>query len=226
VVIPLINKLVQPNSVLDVGCGVGTWLAEWERQGVTDIVGLDGDYVDRTALQIDPGKFTPTDLAKNFSLRRTFDLVECLEVAEHLHESCADKFIECLTTHGDIVLFSAAIPGQGGTHHVNEQWPSYWAERFFRAGFRLYDVIRPLIWTDSSVEWWYRQNVLIFSKSRAFGTTDTPLDLVHPEVWLERTRQPPSAHVLRAIMPRWIRQPRKAWQEMVRTSKNRISHNF
>jgi SAM-dependent methyltransferase len=186
-VVPVVNRLVRPGSVLDVGCGVGTWLAEWGSHGVTDVVGIDGKYVDKAALQIVPHKFVPTDLAKRFSLDRKFDLVQCLEVAEHLDESRAVQFIECLASHGDIVLFSAAIPGQGGTHHVNEQWPSYWAEKFSRAGFKPYDIIRPLIWADTNIEWWYRQNILLFSKERAFDAVEPHIDLVHPDVWRART---------------------------------------
>jgi SAM-dependent methyltransferase len=200
VVIPLVNKLVRPRSVLDVGCGVGTWLAEWVAQGVTDVVGLDGEYVDKTALHIETAKFVPTDLTKRFSLSRKFDLVECLEVAEHLDESCAAQFIECLTSHGDIVLFSAAIPGQGGTNHVNEQWPSYWAEKFFRAGFKSYDIIRSVIWADPNVELCYRQNILIFSKERVFDSVTTPIDFVHPEEWQDRIGyQPYLKEVLRSL---------------------------
>ena len=146
-VIPIVRELIRPTSVLDVGCGIGTWLAEWADQDVTDVLGLDGEYVDKTALVIEPKKFVPMDLQKPFSLGRKFDLVECLEVAEHLDETYADLFIESLASHGDTILFSAAIPGQGGTHHVNEQWPSYWIEKFSRSGFKkMYDAIRPRIW--------------------------------------------------------------------------------
>jgi SAM-dependent methyltransferase len=183
VVVPLVNALVQPASVLDVGCGVGTWLAEWNTVGVPDLVGLDGDYVDRAALRIPVDRFTPADLQQPFSLGRRFDLVQSLEVAEHLDEPYADAFVESLSRHGDTVLFSAAIPRQGGTHHVNEQWPSYWAEKFAKAGYTVHDVIRPQIWTDPRVAVWYRQNMLLFARDREFGGGPTRLDVVHPEMW-------------------------------------------
>jgi SAM-dependent methyltransferase len=182
-VIPIVRELVRPTSVLDVGCGIGTWLAEWIKQDVTDVLGLDGEYVDKTALVIEPAKFVPTDLQKRFSLGRKFDLVECLEVAEHLDEAYADLFIESLASHGDTILFSAAIPGQGGTHHVNEQWQSYWIEKFSRSGFKVYDVVRPRIWADPRIEAWYRQNIFLFSRDRVFEAPETFIDLVHPELW-------------------------------------------
>ena len=186
--IPLVNELVRPTSVLDVGCATGTWLAEWGSAGVADVTGVDGDYVDRATLRLPVDRFVPADLQQPLSLGRTFDLVQTLEVAEHLDEACADTFVDSLARHGDTILFSAAIPGQGGPHHVNEQWPSYWAAKFARAGYTAYDVIRPRIWTDSRVVVWYRQNILLFARGRAFGDAPPPLDLVHPEIWREPGR--------------------------------------
>jgi SAM-dependent methyltransferase len=182
-VVPLVHKLLEPASVLDVGCATGTWLAEWGKAGVSDLQGIDGDYVDRAGLRIPVDKFAPVDLAKPFSLGRTFDLVQTLEVAEHLDESAADAFVESLVRHGETILFSAAIPGQGGDHHVNEQWPSYWAAKFAKAGFTLHDVIRPQIWNDPRVVNWYRQNILVFARGGDLETTSGPVDLVHPEIW-------------------------------------------
>ena len=183
VVVPVVNELLWPASVLDVGCGVGTWLAEWNRAGVPDLFGIDGDYVDRAALRMPADRFASADLRQPFSLGRKFDLVQSLEVAEHLDESCADAFVESLSRHGDTVLFSAAIPRQGGTRHLNEQWPSYWAEKFEKAGYTAYDIIRPQIWSDPRIKVWYRQNILLFARGRAFEGAVTHLDVVHPELW-------------------------------------------
>jgi SAM-dependent methyltransferase len=185
-VVPLVYKLLEPASVLDVGCAMGTWLDEWGKVGVSDALGIDGDYIDRAGLLIPAEKFMPLDLEQPFSLERTFDLVQALEVAAHLDEANADTFVESLVRHGETVLFSSAVPGQGGDHHVNEQWPSYWAEKFARAGYTLYDIIRPQIWTDSRIMPWYRQNILLFARGRTFDTSVAPLDLVHPEFWRRR----------------------------------------
>ena len=182
-VIPAVIELLQPASVLDVGCGTGTWLSEWRRAGVADVVGIDGDYVDRAVLQLAADQFVAADLRRPFSLDRKFDLVQSFEVAEHLDEAYADAFVESLTAHGETILFSAAVPGQGGTHHVNEQWPSYWAEKFAKAGYTAYDVIRPRFWTDPRVVWWYKQNILLFARGRAFGDEAATLDVVHPEFY-------------------------------------------
>jgi SAM-dependent methyltransferase len=201
-VVPLVSKLVSPASVLDVGCGTGTWLAEWVAQGVTDVVGLDGEYIDKALLQIDPATFVPTDLRNRFSLGRKFDLVQCLETAEHIDGAYADVLIESITGHGDMVLFSAGIPQQGGTGHVNEQWPSYWVEKFARAGFKMFDVMRPLIWTDSRVEAWYRQSMLIFSRTRVFDAAESCVDFVHPELWAARSDYAANPRQLVRSLPR------------------------
>ena len=130
VIVPIVLEMIKPNSILDVGCGIGTWLKVFEEYGVDDYLGIDGDYVDRSTLKISEKRFLPNDLRKRWSLNRKFDLVVSLEVAEHLPEEVADLFVSTLSAHGDTILFSAAIPGQGGQNHVNEQWPTYWQKKF------------------------------------------------------------------------------------------------
>jgi SAM-dependent methyltransferase len=188
-VVPLVRSLVgEVTSVLDVGCGVGTWLAEWKRLGV-DVTGYDGDYVDRSALQITADEFVPVDLGDAASVPcRRVDLVMSLEVAEHLDAVQAEAYVNLLTASGDLLLFSAAIPHQGGTHHVNEQWPSYWRAKFVTRGFEEFDLLRSRLWKDDSVEWWYRQNLLLYARGPAADRlrevpAQPPLDLVHPEGW-------------------------------------------
>jgi SAM-dependent methyltransferase len=176
-------------SVLDVGCGVGTWLAEWKRLGAA-VTGYDGDYVDPGALQIDADEFVPVNLADPASVpRRRADLTMSLEVAEHLDETHADAFVDLLTAGSDVVLFSAAIPQQGGTGHVNERWPSYWRAKFLARAFEEFDLVRSRLWSDDTVEWWYRQNLLIYARGaaaeqlRAVPAVRPPLDVVHPDAW-------------------------------------------
>ena len=114
-------RLLPVTSVLDIGCGRGTWLAQWKTLGVTDILGVDGSYVSAESLVIPPANFRAADLCRPLELGRRFDLVQSLEVAEHLPAAAADTLVSTLTRHGDIVLFSAARPGQGGESHLNEQ---------------------------------------------------------------------------------------------------------
>ncbi|MBF0212577.1 MAG: hypothetical protein HQM00_03310 [Magnetococcales bacterium] len=149
-------------SVVDFGCAQGGWLAEWSRLGIRDLVGLDGHYVDRTRLLIDAAHFMATDLHRPIRLDRRFDLVESLEVAEHLDAASAETFIGSLVAHGSVVLFSAATPGQGGDHHVNEQPYEYWRDIFNKYDFELFDCIRPAILDHPQVNPWYRYNVMLY----------------------------------------------------------------
>ncbi len=194
---PLVVDLLRPRSVVDVGCGTGLWLAEFKRLGVGDVQGVDlGGQAD-SDLILSPDEFVRHDLSQPLALGRRFDLAVCLEVAEHLPASAADRIISEVTALAPAVLFSAAIPHQGGVGHVNEQWPEYWAEKFGQHGYRAVDAIRPLIWSDRRVDFWYAQNVLLFvtldvlesnERLRAAAERTTPLALsrVHPRLYLAK----------------------------------------
>ena len=126
-------------SVLDLGCGQGVWLASWVRLGAKDVQGIDGPYVDQERLHIPKERFQGRDLARPVDLGRHFDLVQSLEVAEHLPQSAAEQFVDSLVRHGPLVLFSAATPGQGGENHINEQPWEYWREKFAARGYEVFD---------------------------------------------------------------------------------------
>lgn len=150
------------NSVLDVGAGRGGWLAEWLASGIQDITGVDGSYVRREELLIPQSAFVAHDLKMPLNLGRQFDLVESLEVAEHIARERADTFVETLVSHGRLILFSAATPGQGGEFHVNEQPLDYWREKFLRHGYHAYDPLRAQFRDNADVEPWYRYNMLLY----------------------------------------------------------------
>jgi SAM-dependent methyltransferase len=195
VVAPLVMQLLQPQSVVDVGCGTGAWAAAFKAAGIPEVLGIDGDYCNRANLEIAEHEFRAADLTKPIELPRVYDLAICLEVAEHLDERCASQLIDSLTTVAPAVLFSAAIPHQGGEHHVNEQWPSYWTTLFADRGFASFDVFRQRLWTNKEVAWWYAQNMLLaveakrvdqFPRLKGFSIPDAESvpPLVHPGCWL------------------------------------------
>lgn len=170
-IVARVKALVEPRTVVDVGCGVGAWVRAWREAGVA-AVGCDGDHVDRARLVCDPAQFHAVDLSRPDDLaavlpQARFDLVTTLEVAEHLDATVAEAFVGALCALSDTVLFGAAIPGQGGVHHVNEQYPSYWAARFAAFGFEPFDLLRPLISTEPAVPFWYRQNTILFCRAGA-----------------------------------------------------------
>jgi len=198
VVVELLRSRLIFRSVLDVGCGVGLWLREYCTQGVEDVFGLDGPWVPKENLAIPAENFLTHDLTMPFQLGRQFDLVMCLEVAEHLPAASADVLLPGMAAHGGQIFFSAAIPGQGGFQHVNEQLQDYWIERFRAREFTAYDVIRPLIWNHPNVPYYYAQNALVFSRTPLPFPTEFIPSPIHPEIF--RRRSDPRNYSLKAIL--------------------------
>jgi len=196
----VLAKLFQyytPKSVLDVGCGIGTWLAVAQRMGVAEVQGIEGNWLDRRLVQVPESLIADVDLEQSFDLGRRFDLVICLEVAEHLSSQGASGFVESLVRHADVILFSAAIPFQGGHHHVNEQFLSYWQQLFEQGGYCPVDFLRVLFWDDPAVLWWLKQNLVVFAKQEhtvapgpfaGFTQRNGPLSIVHPDVYFDRMK--------------------------------------
>lgn len=164
--LPFLLNNLRITSVLDVGCGQGAWLSVWTKLGVEDIVGIDGDYVEPEKLLIPEPSFKPFDLTGQFNLARQFDLVQCLEVAEHLPDSSASTLVASLCKHSDLVLFSAAPPGQGGDNHVNEQPYDYWRNLFSQHGYSAFDFVRPLVVDEFTIEPWYRFNMFLYASEK------------------------------------------------------------
>ena len=161
-VVDIVMPLLRPDSVADIGCGTGAWLRRFAESGVSSIRGYDGEWVPRDQLLIPQGAFIAVDLTNRMPVVETVDLAVSLEVGEHLPETMAEALVECLCRASSLVLFSAAIPGQGGTHHINLQWPWYWRSMFRSKGYSCVDAIRPQVWCDTRVDWVYRQNIYLF----------------------------------------------------------------
>lgn len=197
IILEILLEKIKLKSALDIGCGIGIWSKVLIDKNV-DVVSIDGEWIPKENIQIPLDKFLIKDITKEFRLNKKFDLVICLEVAEHIPESHSDALLNNIIEHGDLVLFSAAIPGQGGFEHINEQWQSYWVDRFEAKGYSCYDIIRPQVWGNDEVRFYYQQNAFVFVKkstisaqqevflnqSRSFG-----YDVVHPKLY-DRVRNP------------------------------------
>jgi SAM-dependent methyltransferase len=194
----MLVELFAPTSVVDVGCGTGAWLQVFVDNGVDDVVGIDGPYIDRGQLRIPPARFVAADLSALPSPERTFDLALSLEAAHYAPPEAAPQIVAALASLAPVTYFSAAIPHQGGGPGLNRQWPRYWSDLFAERGLRCVDALRARLWEHPEVDWWYAQNGLVYMREdlAAAESTAHPLPLVHPQLYLEvaaPSEQPPTA---------------------------------
>lgn len=185
---------ISVRSLVDLGCGQAIILARVAvRCNAKELMGIDGSYA-ASRVRIPPNRFLPLDLETanlHMLVQNSFDLAMCLEVVEHLTFPAADRIIDWMCGHASVILFSAAIPGQGGYGHINEQWPSYWIERFKRRDFEVDGAVRAALWDRQEIPCYYRQNLLMFYRRgtvmRVAGS-DFTQDVVHPELYTDKTR--------------------------------------
>ncbi|GHT88973.1 hypothetical protein FACS1894137_17620 [Spirochaetia bacterium] len=198
IILPMVIGVLPPiNSAVDFGCGVGSWLSVLKQYGVKKITGFDGPWAAKRTLQIPEECFVEIELDKEISINFKYDLAISLEVAEHLPEKSAVSFVDALTKSSDFVLFSAAIPFQGGTEHVNEQWLDYWNHLFNEKGYIAVDFLRKNIWYEPTVLSTYKQNIILFVKKDVMNNVNVsssefcinlpPPAFVHPDFYLEKT---------------------------------------
>mgnify|MGYP001627750901 CR=1 FL=1 len=167
-VVPVFKEILPfCRSVADFGCAEGVWLKCWIENGVDDVVGIDGDYVNTDALHIPKDRFFARNLDTPVDLGRTFDVACSLEVAEHLSPESSREFVQSLTRHSDVVIFSAAPPGQGGEFHMNEREYDEWRAFFAEQGYEAYDCVRSKLRDYHDVSFWYRYNVVLYVKKTA-----------------------------------------------------------
>jgi SAM-dependent methyltransferase len=216
VAVPLIVDAVSPTSVADVGCGLGQWLAVFKEHGVETVLGYDGPWIDRSQLFVSPPEFVGADLNEPLPVPRRFDLATCLEVVHMLEPHRAEPVVASLVELADVVVFSAGIPGQGGTLQQNEQWPGYWAALFREHGYVACDPFRSALWEEPDVKWWFAQNMLVYATPEAVDARPVlaasrcdgePRRLVHPGC-LEQAR--------RDLAEERQRRPTSPWERLRR----------
>lgn len=204
---PRLIDLLRPQSVVDIGCGVGSWLAEFIAAGVTDVRGFDFHVTHGSTLEVPAAVVHEANLGTVLPAQQVYSVALCLEVAEHLPPERADSFVAELTGLAPICVFSAAVPGQGGAGHLNEQWPAYWRERFAANGFVQHDILRASLWEEPMVAWWYAQNLFIYADPTAepaerlhaaAARAVLPERIVHPGLL---ARPPSLREVLHAALP-------------------------
>ena len=213
--------------MIDMGCGVGTWLKAFQEKGVPEVMGLEGEWLDTRQLAIDPGSFKHWDLKQVYRPEHRYDLALSLEVGEHLPEAESDHLVESLTLAAPMVLFGAAIPGQGGVDHVNERWPTFWMERFAKRGYVCVDAVRPVFWDNPAVKVWYKQNTFLYVQRDAmerspqllpyYRPESRLLDAVHPDLFIRQLGYRHPMHISYKDLIRFF--PAATWQAIKRFVK-------
>ena len=157
---------IDPSNVIDIGCGLGQWLYVFQTKLNVPVHGVDGPHVPENDSFITEDQRLRVNLEEYLSCspKEKYDLLLCLEVAEHLDIMHSTALVDKLTGLSDTILFSAAIPGQTGENHVNEQPHSFWLDKFEERGYLVLDPFRKLFWDDSRVNWWYSQNLFLICK--------------------------------------------------------------
>jgi hypothetical protein len=211
IVMQIVKDILAPRSLIDFGCGSGSWLRAANDCGILECCGIEGEWAKSQHSNLPFADFLYLDLeqllgsGKTYPIGRKYDLAVSLEVAEHISEKCACLFVDLLIGSSDMVLFAAAVPSQGGRNHINEKWQSYWAKIFNDRGFSSYDVIRPKIWTDNRVQVWYRQNSILYVRNgcelSSFGAAKDAeeLDVIHPKVFLDHISNVPMRQAYRTV---------------------------
>ncbi len=174
IILGILSNIIEINSFCDVGGGTGLWTREFIKLKNNDvdldhICCIDGNYITEKQLLIPKKCFLSFDLEKRITLNEKYDLVVSLEVAEHLNSDRSYSFVEDLVNLGDTILFSAAVPGQDGDGHINEQHMTYWVDKFKQHGYEPFDVIRPAIQDNENIPFWYKQNIIVFAKKGTYN---------------------------------------------------------
>ena len=189
----------KPESVVDLGCGSAICLDMLKNEfNVSQILGVDGDWIKEEQLLISKENFHRHNFEKPLKLDKRFDLAVSMEVAEHLHEPFAKGFIESLTGLSDVVVFSAAVPGQDGFNHYNEQWQSYWADIFAKFDYGAIDLFRDKLWQQENIRTDYKQNSMLYVHNKLLkdensiwnklscNQEDIVFNRIHPDLFLRR----------------------------------------
>jgi hypothetical protein len=186
VLVPILVEKFHPASVIDFGCGGGSFVRQFLLNGIQDATGVEGEWILDVEHLASESWLQVRDLKKPIRFERKFDLAVCLEVAEHLPAEFSRILVETLVSASDRIVFSAAIPGQSGTDHINLQFPEYWAHLFKEYGYFLEWDPRPSIWNTRGVAPWYQQNLLIYRRFTDQGKEIIlPPQMFHPEIFPE-----------------------------------------
>ncbi len=158
----VIFELYHPTTVVEFGCGPGHLSKELAKLGVqiTAVDGYSKPKFEDLSVEFSPLNLNDSAAIANYFVDKHFDLAISLEVAEHLQPEASATLIEWLTKVAPVVIFAAAVPGQGGHGHINLRPRENWHKEFTQYNFVAADRIREKLRPYSNVAVWYRHNIV------------------------------------------------------------------
>lgn len=152
----------KPVDVLDLGCGIGGYIQSYQKWGADYVFGVEG--FDPKEDFLVPDHFLQFDLTKPLDLGKTFDLVLCVEVIEHIESHESDNLLKSIASHArKVVVFSAGRPGQPGIGHVNCQPISFWIDKWRMLGWEPDPFISSVTRALATYHW-FRRNLIVLTK--------------------------------------------------------------
>jgi hypothetical protein len=182
----LLKETLLIETLIDVGSGTGIWtrnflltIDQLKELTSIDLPTTRRIYLEDSSLDLSKIRIIEQDLVANPYLpEEIFDLTICVEVLEHLVEDAGIKLIEEFGKKTKFLLFSAAVPGQGGTHHINEQKYAYWYEKLKNSGFVPLDIMRPSL-NKPEVPSYYRHNIVLWVNLNHISSSQTQILLAN-----------------------------------------------
>ncbi|AUX10564.1 hypothetical protein AArcSl_2953 [Halalkaliarchaeum desulfuricum] len=153
----------EPESVIDFGCAIGGHL-EWFHEHGIEVCGIEGNTTAFEYSLIPNEYLEEHDLREPYEITKQRDLALCIEVAEHIPERYANQLVASLTDSAESVFFTAAPPGQQGTHHINLKKDSYWEKKFEEKGYIRDNMIETRLKQNLNLEksTWIKDNMFVF----------------------------------------------------------------
>ena len=188
IILPMIFKYYKPDSMIDIGCGIGTWLSAALELGIENLQGIDCNEISEDFLLV-PRKYISIDDLETHKNKdnKKYDIAVSVEVAEHLNNSASEHFIKMLTSYSKVIIFSAGIPYQDGEHHINCQPPKFWYDIFSKYEYVCFDFRDKLMNMWEEINPCYSQNLLLYVHKdlahifeNIFNITNKPIFFYHP----------------------------------------------
>ncbi len=159
-----------PRTIADIGCGTGVLMLALQKRGVScqgfEYSAAALETCRKRGLQVTPLNIETDPIPAGVRV----DVAISTEVAEHLPESCADRFLDVLTALSDTVVLTAADTSpHSSTDHVNEQPLSYWIAKMDARGYTYLESLtegwRPQ-WRQAGVAACFFDAIMAFSKKK------------------------------------------------------------